>query len=65
MFNEEFLRKIKNIYEYRGPKHQREDNGDGFDVYCFRAVTVTVHVLNCRLIAKSLTDIPPGGSMSN
>ena len=46
-----FLRRRKNFYECSGLKHQREDKRDGLDVYCIRAVTITILVRNCRLIA--------------
>ena len=51
MFNEEILRKRRNFYVYSGLKRQRGDNGDGFDVYYISAVTITILVRNCRLIA--------------
>jgi len=41
-----------NFYVHSGLKRQREDNGDGFDVYCIRAVTITILVRNCKLIAR-------------
>lgn len=42
----------KNFYAYRGLKRQQEENGDGFDVYCIRSVTITILVLNSSLIAR-------------
>jgi len=51
VFDEEFFERRKNFYEYSGLKRQREDNRDGFDMYCIRAVTITILVRNFRLIA--------------